>query len=181
MWADFAAIAGGAALIAAAAQVAIRLPFTPVPLTGQTFAVLLVGAGLGGVCGGASAAVYLLLGVAGLPVYAHAESGWAVLGGASGGYLFSFPVAGALTGWLAERNWDRQFPSALAAMLTGNVVIYLIGLPRLAGALHTDLEKTLEFGLYPFVPGDVLKLYLAAVALPTAWRFRGPSEREREL
>jgi biotin transport system substrate-specific component len=167
---DVVLVAAGAGLIAGAAQVAIRLPFTPVPITGQTFAVLLVGASLGTVRGGSSALLYVLLGVTGVPVYAHAAHGFAVIGGASGGYLVSYPFASALVGWLSERRWDRRFSSAIRAMLTGNVVIYLFGLPWLAVVLHTGLEKTLELGLYPFVPGDTFKLYLAAAALPVAWR-----------
>ena len=94
-----------------------------------------------------------------------------MLKGASGGYIVGFMVAAAVTGYLAERNWDRQLSSAIAAMLTGNVIIYLVGLPWLAVVLNTNLEKTLEYGLYPFVPGDVFKLYLAAALLPGAWRF----------
>ena len=93
--------------------------------------------------------------------------------GASGGYLLSYPFVSALTGFLAERRWDRRFSSAVGAMLTGNVVIYLFGLPWLAVVLGTGLERTLELGLYPFVPGDTLKLYLAATLLPTAWRLIG--------
>ena len=90
--------------------------------------------------------------------------------GASGGYLVSYPFVAALTGRLAERRWDRRVSSAIGAMLTGNVLIYLCGLPWLAVVLNTNLEKTLEYGLYPFVPGDTFKLYLAALALPGAWR-----------
>ena len=163
----------GAGLIAGSAQVSIPLPFTPVPLTGQTFAVLLVGASLGKTRGGASALLYVLLGIAGAPVYAHGAAGWAVITGTSGGYLVGYPFASALTGFLAERRWDRRFSSAIGAMLTGNVLIYLFGLPWLAAVLHTGLEKTLELGLYPFVPGDTLKLYLAAALLPAAWRYVG--------
>ncbi len=114
----------------------------------------------------------MLLGLAGAPIYAHGAFGWAVITGASGGYLFSYPFASALTGFLAERRWDRRCSSAIAAMLTGNVLIYLFGLPWLAGVLHTGLEKPLELGLYPFVPGDALKLCLAAL-LPAAWRYAG--------
>lgn len=175
--ADVVTVVAGAALIAVCAQVSIALPFTPVPITGQTFAVLLVGFSFGAIRGGASSALYVLAGIAGAPVYAHAGSGWAVVAGASGGYLLAFPIASALTGWLAERRWDRRFPSALAAMLTGNVVIYVVGLAWLARDLHTNLEKTFELGLYPFVAGDLLKLYLAAVVLPTGWRLAGRRDR----
>lgn len=90
--------------------------------------------------------------------------------GASGGYLVGFVLAAALTGRLAERRWNRRFSSALGAILTGNLVIYLVGLPWLAVVLNTSLEQTLELGLYPFILGDALKLYLAAALLPGAWR-----------
>jgi biotin transport system substrate-specific component len=170
---DLGLIGFGAALIAGSAQVSVALPFTPVPITGQTFAVLLIGASLGTARGGASALLYVLLGIAGAPLYAHGAAGWAVITGASGGYLISYPFAAALTGRLAERRWDRQFSSAIGAMLTGNILIYLIGLPWLAIILQTDLARTLELGLYPFVPGDAFKLYLAAGVLPSAWRFLG--------
>src|SRR5712691_6257243 len=176
---DAALVTGGAGLIAAAAQLSIRLPFTPVPITGQTFAVLLVGASLGVARGGSSALLYVLLGIVGAPVYAHGAQGWAVITGASGGYLVSYPFASALTGWLAERHWDRRFSSAVGAMLTGNVLIYLFGLPWLAVVLGTGLERTLELGLYPFVPGDTFKLYLAAALLPAAWRAVGRSTRSQ--
>jgi biotin transport system substrate-specific component len=166
----------GAALLAVSAQVSIALPFTPVPITGQTFAVLLVGASLGSARGAASALLYVLVGIAGAPVYAHGASGIAVITGASGGYLISYPFASALTGRLAERRWDRRFSSAIGAMLTGNLLIYLVGLPWLAVVLGTGLEKTLELGLYPFVPGDTFKLYLAAALLPAAWRIVGHRE-----
>ncbi|HLB03877.1 MAG TPA: biotin transporter BioY [Gaiellaceae bacterium] len=179
--ADTLLVVGGAALIAVSAQISIPLPFTPVPITGQTFSVLLVGAALGTVRGGASGLLYVVAGIAGAPVFADGSHGWAVLTGATGGYLLGFPVAAAVTGWLAERRWDRRFSSAIGAMLTGNVVIYVFGLPWLAAVLNSDLETTLELGLYPFVPGDVAKLYLAAALLPTAWRVvrrhDGSSER----
>jgi biotin transport system substrate-specific component len=167
---DAVLVLAGTGLVAAAAQVSISLPFTPVPLTGQTFAVVLVGASLGALRGTASLALYLWLGVAGAPIYADQAHGWNVLTSATGGYIVGFVLAAAVTGFLAERRWDRRFSSAVAAMLTGNVVIYLVALPWLAVVLETDLEQTLELGLYPFVPGDIFKLYLAAALLPGAWR-----------
>jgi len=167
--ADAALVVAGTALVAAAAQISVKLPFTPVPITGQTFAVLLVGASLGAARGAASLGVYFVLGIVGAPIYAHHDSGWDVITSASGGYIVGFILAAAVTGWLAERRWDRRFSSSIGAMLTGNVIIYLFGLFWLAHVLHTNLEKTLEYGLYPFVPGDIFKLYLAAAALPAAW------------
>jgi len=165
---DTMLVVAGTGLVGAAAQVSI--PFKPVPVTGQTFAVLLVGSALGAVRGTASLALYLWLGVAGVPIYAHHDSGWSVITSASGGYIVGFVLAAAVTGWLAERRWDRRFSSSVGAMLTGNVIIYLVGLPWLAWQLHTNFETTLEYGLYKFVPGDLFKLYLAAALLPTAWR-----------
>ncbi len=168
--ADALLVLAGTGLVAAAAQLSVKLPFTPVPVTGQTFAVVLVGASLGSLRGTASLMLYLWLGVAGAPIYAHHDHGWNVLTSASGGYLVGFVVAAAVTGLLAERGWDRRFSSAVGAMLTGNLIVYLIGLPWLAVVLDTNLEKTLEYGLYPFVPGDMFKLYCAAALLPAAWR-----------
>ena len=175
--ADAALVLAGTALVAGAAQISIPLPFTPVPVTGQTFAVLLVGASLGAVRGFASLFLYLWLGVAGAPIYSGHDHGWAVVTSASGGYLVGFVLAAALTGVLAERRWDRTLSSSIGAMLTGSTVIYLVGLPWLAVVLGTNLEKTLEDGLYPFVLGYILKLYLAAALLPAAWRIVGRVER----
>ncbi len=160
----------GTGLVAGAAQISVSLPFTPVPITGQTFTVVLVGASLGMIRGCASLVLYLWLGVAGAPIYADQAHGWSVVTSASGGYIVGFVAAAAVTGFLAERRWDRRLSSSIGSMLTGNVIIYLVGLPWLAVVLDTNLEKTLEFGLYPFVPGDVFKLYLAAALLPGAWK-----------
>src|SRR5919201_2091634 len=160
----------GTGFVALAAQVSIGLPFTPVPITGQTFAVVLVGASLGALLGLASLGLYLLVGALGAPVYADGNHGWDVLTGPTGGYIVGFVLAAVFTGLLAQRRWDRRFSSAVAAMLSGNVVIYLVGLPWLAEKLDTGLEKTFELGLYPFVVGDLLKLYLAGALLPGAWR-----------
>jgi biotin transport system substrate-specific component len=168
-----ATIVLGAGLVAAAAQVTI--PFEPVPLTGQTFAVVLVGASLGAFDGAAALGLYLLVGLAGAPIYADGDSGLDVVGGPTGGYLIGFVAAALLTGALAQRHWDRRFSSAVAAMLCGNVVIYLAGLPWLAAEIDAGLESTLEAGLYPFIVGDLLKLYLAAALLPTAWRLVRPT------
>jgi biotin transport system substrate-specific component len=139
---DALLVCAGAGLIAASAQLSIKLPFTPVPITGQTFSVLLVGASLGVFRGGASALLYVLLGLV-FPVYAGGDEGWSVIVSASGGYLVSYPFVAALTGYLAEKRWDRRFASAVGAMLTGNVLIYLFGLPWLAVVLNTNLDMRL--------------------------------------
>jgi biotin transport system substrate-specific component len=175
--ADVLLVVGGAGFVALAAQVSIALPFTPVPITGQTFAVVLVGAGLGAVLGLASLGLYLFVGALGAPVYADGRHGWDVLTGPTGGYIVGFVLAAGLTGYLAQRRWDRRFSSAVAAMLTGNVVIYLVGLPWLAEQIDAGLEGTLEAGLYPFVVGDLLKLYLAGALLPAAWALVGRVRR----
>lgn len=172
---EVALVLAGVGLIALSAQIAIPLPFTPVPITGQTFAVLLVGSAYGALRGGATLLAYLAAGVAGLPFYADGASGWDVIAGPSGGYLVGMLVASAVVGRLAERRWDRVFSSATGAMLLGSVVIYAFGLPWLAKELGdlgapNGLEDTLEAGLYPFVIGDLVKLYLAAALLPAAWR-----------
>ena len=167
---DVLLVAGGAAFVALAAQVSIKLGFTPVPLTGQTFAVLVVGSVLGSVRGALSLLLYLVVGVAGVPVYAEHRHGWSVFSGATGGYIVGFVVAAMLTGWLAERNWDKRFSSSISAMLTGSVVIYICGVTWLHHFLGVSWSTTLNDGLYPFVPGDMLKVYLAAAALPIAWR-----------
>jgi biotin transport system substrate-specific component len=167
---DAVLVLAGTGLVAGAAQISFSLPFTPVPITGQTFAVVLVGASLGTIRGVASLVLYLWLGVAGAPIYAHHAHGWSVVTSASGGYIVGFVLAAAVTGFLAERRWDRSLSSSISSMLTGNVIIYLVALPWLSVVLNTNLEKTLEYGLYPFVPGDIFKLYVAAALLPGAWK-----------
>ena len=167
---DVLLVVAGAGLVALCAQIEIPLGFTPVPISGQTFAVLLVGASLGPLLGAASLMLYFCVGLIGAPVYSGGDGGWEIVQGATGGYLVGFIVAAALTGWLAQRRWDRHFNSAVAAMLSGSVVIYLFGLPWLAKEIGTGLEGTLEAGLYPFVIGDLIKLYLAGMLLPGAWK-----------
>jgi biotin transport system substrate-specific component len=161
-------ILAGAALIALAAQ--IRIPMEPVPITGQTFAVLLVGASYGALRGTASLALYLVVGLLGAPVYTEQNSGWEYFTGATGGYIVGFVLAAAITGYLAEQRWDRRLSSAIAAMLIGSIGVYAVGLPWLAAVLDLDFETALKEGLAPFVPGDLVKLFLAAALLPTAWR-----------
>jgi biotin transport system substrate-specific component len=167
---DVLLVVAGAGLVALCAQVEIPLGFTPVPISGQTFAVLLVGASLGPLLGASSLLLYFCVGLIGAPVYSGGDGGWEIVHGATGGYLVGFIAAAVLTGWLAQRRWDRHFNSAVAAMLSGSVVIYLFGLPWLAKEIGTGLEGTLEAGLYPFVIGDLIKLYLAGMLLPGAWK-----------
>ena len=166
---DAVLVLGGALFVALFAQISIPLPFTPVPITVQTFAVLLVGGALGSLCGVASMSLYMLMGIVGLPVYANQAHGFEIIKGATGGYIVGFLVAGLLVGYLADRGWDQKFSTSGTMMLTGNVIIFLVGLIWLQQVLHTSLADTLKFGLYPFVPGEIVKLYLAAALLPGAW------------
>ncbi len=165
-----ALVVGFALLTAAAAQLSIPLPWTPVPLTGTTFAVLLAGATLGWKAGAASQLLYNLLALAGLPFYQDANSGWTYATGATGGYLVGFVVAAALVGLLAERHQDRSVVTAVPAMLAGTAVIYLFGVTWLGHVLGADATTALEKGMLPFVIGDTVKLVIAGALLPTAWR-----------
>ena len=159
----------GSALIALAAQVAIPLPGSPVPVTGQTFAVLLVAAALGPRFGPASVALYVVEGLIGLPVFAGGTSGPARIAGPTGGYLAGFVLAAYVVGLLAELGWDRRIWTCVLAMLAGEVVIYAFGLAALS---RFPLPNgVLEAGLLPFLIGDAYKVALAAIALPTAWHF----------
>ena len=165
---DILLIVTGSLFVAAMAQVRIPLPFTPIPLTGQTFAVLLVGAALGSRRGAASLLLYLLQGMIGLPVFAGGASGLAVLVGPTGGYLVGFAGAAYLTGLLAARGLDRRIPSAFLVFLAGEAVIYLFGVAWLS--LFLGFQRAILAGLLPFLIGDALKLAAAALVLPTAWK-----------
>ncbi|MEW6059361.1 MAG: biotin transporter BioY [Actinomycetota bacterium] len=164
--------AAGSWLVAGLAQITIRLPFTPVPITGQTLGVLLVGASLGPGLGALSMGMYLLQGALGLPFFSGGASGAAFLrlSVANGGYLWGFVLVAGVVGWLAKRGWDRDVRGAIAAMFVGEVVLYAIAVPWLSVALGVPLARALELGLAPFVVGDVLKMVLAAGLLPAAWR-----------
>jgi len=187
-----ALVIGGSLFIAACAQISIPLGFTPVPITGQTFAVLLVGAAYGWRLAALTIALYLAQIAVGLPFAAEGRSGWEILTlvTATGGYLWGMLVAGLLTGWLANRGWDRSFGSALGLMLLGNIVIFGFGVPWLAASLDIPVISSaacdlatgadcdaLEFGLYPFLIGDLLKLLLAAGLLPAAWKLAGRDQK----
>jgi biotin transport system substrate-specific component len=167
---DAALVLGGAALVAVCAQVSIPLPFTPVPITGQTFAVLLVGASLGSMLGGLSLLVYLLAGLVGAPVYADRAHGLDVLSGATGGYIVGFVAAALVVGFLAERRYDRTPSVAVTTFLTGEIIVFACGCLWLSHELGTGLNRTLELGLYPFVIGELVKIYLAGSLVPGAWR-----------
>ncbi len=170
----------GSLFVALSAQVSV--PLWPVPVTGQTFGVLSVGLVCGWRIGGAALLLYLIEGAIGLPFFAGGASGWSAVVGPSGGYIWGFVLAAALVGWLAERGWDRNVFTTAAAMLLGNVVLYVPGLIWLAvfyagpgqdyiaatGAT-TAWGASINAGLAPFILGDALKLLLAAALVPAVW------------
>jgi len=164
---DIAFIAAGAALTAVAAQLSV--PLWPVPITGQTLAVLILGSSLGALRGALSMVLYLVLGVAGLPVFSDQSHGIGVVAGPTGGYIVGFILAAALTGWLAQRKWDHRILGAIASFSAGTLVTFAVGLPWLAAVLHLDLQQTLAAGLYPFLIGGVVKALLAAGFIRLAW------------
>ncbi len=165
---DLLLIAAGALLVAILAQVRIPLPFTPVPLTGQTFAVLLVGAALGARRGAASLGLYAGLGLSGLPVFAGGASGLSYALGPTGGYLLGFIAAAYVIGQLAERGLERSIRTSLLPFAVGTVIIYALGAGWLA--FYVGPQAAILKGVLPFLPGDLLKLALAAIALPAAWK-----------
>ena len=161
----------GSLVTALSAQIAVPLPFSPVPITGQTFGVLLTGALLGPRLGVLAMLFYLIEGGAGLPFFAGGTGGAARLLGPTGGYLAAYPLAAALAGWLATRGWDRRPQSMLAAMLLGSVVIYTLGTAWLAH--FPGIHNALLQGVLPFLPGDAVKALLAAGLLPLGWKWMG--------
>ena len=165
-----ALVVGFALATALMAQFRIPLGFTPVPITGQTFAVILSGAALGSRLGPLSQALYWAMGAIGLPFYAGAGGGWDVATGATGGYLAGFVVAAWAIGRLAERHQDREFWTAVPAFLFGSVIIHLFGVPWLAHVLDVSWSEAAELGSYPFIAGDLIKVALAGIVLPGAWR-----------
>jgi biotin transport system substrate-specific component len=165
-----ALVLGFALLTAASAQVSIHLSFTPVPITGQTFAVLLSGTALGMRRGIASQALYVAMGAVGLPFYADGAGGWTAATGSTAGYLVGFVVAAGVVGWLAERRQDRNVLTCVEAMVAGTAVMYLFGLVWLAHYLHVSGAKAVELGMTPFVIGDAIKALLAGALLPAMWR-----------
>jgi biotin transport system substrate-specific component len=213
---DVALMVGFAWFVALFAQIALRLPWTTVPITGQTFAVLVTGGALGAWRGAGALSIYMLMGMIQIPVFAPGNSAtsgtwdlhfilpwngtssfvWDI---SSGGYIVGFILAAALVGYLAERQWDRK-PWVHLGMLLGNVTLYVPGLLWLGYLIGTDwmtagkplgewiagdgtLDKTLKGGLYPFIVGDMMKLFLASLTLPTAWalvqKYRGGTDRDR--
>lgn len=163
---DIALVAGAAALTGVAAQAAIPVPGTPVPVTCQTFAALLTAAALGPWRSVSAMGLYLLAGVAGVPWFAAHGHGF---GGPSFGYIIGFLVAGAVVGTLARRGGDRTPARTVGTMLLGTLIIYAVGVPWLAVSVHTSLSNAIALGVRPFLLGDALKVLAAAGLLPATW------------
>ena len=164
-------VIGFSLMTALSAQVVI--PIGPVPITGQTFAVLLTGALLGSRLGAMAMIAYLIEGASGLPFFALGHFGLATLLGPSGGYLIAFPAAAFITGAFAEHGWDRRFFTAAAAMAIGSVVIMLSGWAWFSIVMRTSPTLALFDTIIKFVPGDIIKIALAAAALPSGWKLLG--------
>jgi biotin transport system substrate-specific component len=164
---DAVLVVAGAGLTGLAAQVSIHTPLSPVPFTLQTLAVLVTGAALGSLRGALSMLLYLLAGVAGMPWFANHSHGW---GGPSFGYIIGFVVAAGVVGALAKRGADRQVLSTLGLMALGSAIVYIVGATWLANDLHLSAQKAVSLGVEPFLVTDSLKLAVAALAFPAAWR-----------
>lgn len=187
---DSILVACGTLLLALSAQISFFIPTTPVPITMQTFAVLLIGALYGARLGAITMVVYLLEGLLGLPVFSFGRNAWTpsqiptlpLILGPTAGYLLTYPFVAAVVGLLAQRGWDRQIRSAVPAMLLGNVIILLGGFAWFVG-LNAFLGKPVDLGVLfaatvlPFLPGDALKLLLAALALPGGWALLGKNKQ----
>ncbi len=169
------------ALTAVAAQVSLHIPFTPVPLTLQPMIVLVGSAVLGARLGASSQVLYLPLGIAGLPVFAASPvlpQGFGRVLGPTGGYLLAYPIAAFVTGYLAERGFDRRYFTSLVAMLVGLATLFLGGVTWLAffTVAPVGVSAALATGLYPFVIPDLLKIGVASGVLPAAWKFLGTTK-----
>ncbi|MGE3855848.1 MAG: biotin transporter BioY [Dehalococcoidia bacterium] len=170
-------VVGGIAFLAATAQVRIPLPGTPVPVTGQTFGVLLLAAAYGSRLGAVTVGSYLLVGFAGAPIFQNGGAGTAALYGATGGYLVGFLAAAWIVGELAEHGWDRKPYLVVAAMIAGNAIIYACGVTHLAevrlpNGAAIGWDRVWALGVAPFLLGDAIKIALAAALLPIAWRLK---------
>ena len=162
-------------LLVASAYLSIELPFSPVPITGQTLGVLLVAMALGRVRGTAVVAAYLAEGAAGLPVFASGKAGLAILFGPTGGYLLGFLAAAWLVGYLADCGWHRHITLSLFAMTLGTALIFICGLIQLS--LFVPGGTVFSAGLWPFIPGAAVKIAVAAFVLPAVWKFVGRSRQ----
>lgn len=167
---DAGLVAGSALFTALLAQVSIPVAGSPVPITGQTLAVVLTAAALGPVRGVAGQGLYVLLGMVGLPFYAGGNGGFDVVVGATGGYLIGFLPAAVLIGMAARQGQDRRFSRALPLFALGQLVIFAVGVPWLAVVADMTPDEALHAGFYPFIIGGIVKAAIAGVLLPAAWK-----------
>lgn len=168
-WIEVPLLLGFNLVLVGCSYLAFNLPFSPVPVTAQTFGVLLIAMALGRVRGTAVVLAYLAEGAAGLPVFAGGKAGVAALVGPTGGYLIGFLVAAYFVGWLADRGWDKGYVRSILAMALGTVVIFACGLSQLV--LYAPGAAVLTMGLYPFISGALVKIAVAAIILPSVWKF----------
>ena len=169
--------AGGVLFLAAMAQIAIPVPGSPVPVTGQTLGVLLIGTTYGSGLGVATFVMYLLAGIAGAPVFAGASFGFEKITGATGGYLIGMMVATYLLGLLAKRRLDQRFLTSLPSMLFGTLIIFSFGLLWLHHFTGKDWAWTIAAGFTPFIVGEAIKIAIAGTSLPILWRLINPKSR----
>jgi biotin transport system substrate-specific component len=164
-------VVGGVAFLALLAQITVPVPGSPVPVTGQTLGVLLLGSAYGASLGFTTFATYLLVGFLGAPVFASGAHGLSRITGATGGYLVGMLVASLLTGYLAGRKWDQRIKTVIPTMLLGDLVIFSAGLFWLHHSIHATWATTFKFGFTPFILGEVIKIAIASTTMPTLWRF----------
>ena len=168
---QIALVVGGTAFLALMAQIAVPVPGSPVPVTGQTLGALLLGSAYGASLGFTTFATYLLVGFIGAPVFASGAHGLSRITGATGGYLVGMLLASLITGYLAGRKWDQKIFTVIPTMLIGDLVIFSAGLIWLHHSLHATWATTFKFGFTPFIVGEVIKIAIASTAMPTLWRF----------
>ena len=166
-----ALVVGGTAFLALMAQIAVPVPGSPVPVTGQTLGALLLGSAYGASLGFTTFATYLLVGFIGAPVFASGAHGLSRITGATGGYLVGMLLASLITGYLAGRKWEQKIFTVIPTMLIGDLVIFSAGLFWLHHSLHATWATTFKFGFTPFIVGEVIKIAIASTAMPTLWRF----------
>lgn len=166
---DGALVVGASLLMALAAKASIHVPFSPIPFTLQTLVVMLVAATLGSRRGALAMLLYLAEGASGLPVFASGGGFMYLILSPSAGYLWSYPIAAFVVGYLCERGLDRKLSTSILAMLPGTVIIYALGVPWLAVVAHLTLPQALVAGMLPYIPFDLAKIVIAAILMPVAW------------
>jgi len=167
---DMGLVTLGVLLLVLSGRIVIPIPFTPVPVTGQTLAIFLIASSMGRIRGILSVLFYVMAGIAGLPVFAGGTLGIARIFGPTGGYIIGFLLGVYVIGYLSEKGWDRQFLKALLTFLIGNILIYIPGIIQLS--IFTGWNRAFLMGVYPFIPGDIVKIMIAGTSLPLLWRLK---------